>query len=170
MSSNVPLLLLLCLSLSLHHPSPRPFYCLFVSGGGWHAASVNEAEVDGSGNSEFYFPFLREDNLHYCTTCFIKGALFFPAVFSFPPLPTDESLIGVGKPLPKQLWVAKKVRVLLTLLLLTLMPGWNFLGCLTDGNSEWRQIIALTALWWWRLQSNDGKDRIIAARRVAMSD
>lgn len=149
---------------------PSSFYCLFVSHGGWHAASVNEAEVDGSGNSEFCFPFLWEDNLHYCRTCFIKSALFFPAVFSFPPLPTDESLIGVGKPLPKQLWEAKKVRVLLTLLLLMLMPGWNFLGCLTDGNSIWRQIIVLTALWWRRPQSNDCKDRIMTLRRVIMSD
>uniref|UniRef100_A0A3Q2YPZ7 CREB regulated transcription coactivator 3 n=1 Tax=Hippocampus comes TaxID=109280 RepID=A0A3Q2YPZ7_HIPCM len=41
--------------------------------------SVNEAEVDGSGD------------------------------FSFPALPNEEGLIGVSKPLPKQLWEAKKI-------------------------------------------------------------
>ncbi|XP_060899412.1 CREB-regulated transcription coactivator 3 [Labrus mixtus] len=45
-------------------------------------ASVNEAEVDGSGN-----------------------------IFSFPPLANEESLMGV-KPLPMQLWEAKKVQSL----------------------------------------------------------
>ncbi|KAG9352303.1 hypothetical protein JZ751_020716 [Albula glossodonta] len=44
---------------------------------------MNEAEVDGSGD-----------------------------VFSFPALPNEESLIGVSKPLPKQLWEAKKVQSL----------------------------------------------------------
>ncbi|XP_064192741.1 CREB-regulated transcription coactivator 3 isoform X3 [Anguilla rostrata] len=33
-------------------------------------------------------------------------------VFSFPTLPNDEALIGVSKPLPKQLWEAKKVQSL----------------------------------------------------------
>lgn len=36
--------------------------------------------------------------------------IFLPAVFSFPSLVNEESLIGVSKPLPKQLWEAKKVR------------------------------------------------------------
>lgn len=36
--------------------------------------------------------------------------LSLSAVFSFPSLSTEESLIGVSKPLPKQLWEAKKVR------------------------------------------------------------
>uniref|UniRef100_A0A668AK19 CREB regulated transcription coactivator 3 n=1 Tax=Myripristis murdjan TaxID=586833 RepID=A0A668AK19_9TELE len=35
---------------------------------------------------------------------------FLSLVFSFPTLPNEESLIGVSKPLPKQLWEAKKVR------------------------------------------------------------
>lgn len=34
-----------------------------------------------------------------------------PAVLSFPSLVNEESLIGVSKPLPKQLWEAKKVRL-----------------------------------------------------------
>ncbi|KAM6949762.1 CREB-regulated transcription coactivator 3 isoform 2-T2 [Lycodopsis pacificus] len=46
---------------------------------GWNAASVNESEVDGSGD-----------------------------VFSFPALTSEDNLLGVGKPLPKQLWEAKK--------------------------------------------------------------
>ncbi|XP_066509650.1 CREB-regulated transcription coactivator 3-like isoform X2 [Hoplias malabaricus] len=46
-------------------------------------ASMNEAEVDGTGD-----------------------------VFSFPTIPNEESLIGVSKPLPKQLWEAKKVQSL----------------------------------------------------------
>ncbi|XP_015198756.2 CREB-regulated transcription coactivator 3 isoform X2 [Lepisosteus oculatus] len=33
-------------------------------------------------------------------------------VFSFPALPNEESLMGVSKPLPKQLWEAKKVQSL----------------------------------------------------------
>ncbi|XP_026869613.2 CREB-regulated transcription coactivator 3 isoform X2 [Electrophorus electricus] len=33
-------------------------------------------------------------------------------VFSFPAIPNEESLIGVSKPLPKQLWEAKKVQSL----------------------------------------------------------
>ncbi|XP_061620834.1 CREB-regulated transcription coactivator 3 isoform X2 [Phyllopteryx taeniolatus] len=48
-----------------------------------HNASVNEAAVDGSGD-----------------------------VFSFPALPNEEGLRGVSKPLPKQLWEAKKVQSL----------------------------------------------------------
>ncbi|XP_061100816.1 CREB-regulated transcription coactivator 3 isoform X3 [Conger conger] len=48
-----------------------------------NAASMNETEVDGSGD-----------------------------VFSFPAMPGDEALIGVSKPLPKQLWEAKKVQSL----------------------------------------------------------
>lgn len=39
-----------CLSFFLH--LDRPFPRLFVSRGGWRAASVNEAEVDGSGDGE----------------------------------------------------------------------------------------------------------------------
>ncbi|KAM6981130.1 CREB-regulated transcription coactivator 3 [Aplochiton taeniatus] len=46
-------------------------------------ASVNEAEVESSGD-----------------------------VFSFPSLSNEESLMGVSKPLPKQLWEAKKVQSL----------------------------------------------------------
>ncbi|XP_070759767.1 CREB-regulated transcription coactivator 3 [Enoplosus armatus] len=63
---------------------------------GWHAASVNEADVDGSGN-----------------------------VFSFPPLPNEESLIGVSKPLPKQLWEAKKVQSLASRPKSCEVPGIN---------------------------------------------
>ncbi|KAK1802266.1 hypothetical protein P4O66_021927 [Electrophorus voltai] len=48
-----------------------------------HGSSMNEAEVDGTGD-----------------------------VFSFPAIPNEESLIGVSKPLPKQLWEAKKVQSL----------------------------------------------------------
>lgn len=33
----------------------------------------------------------------------------FSAVFSFPAVPNEESLIGVTKPMPRQLWEAKKV-------------------------------------------------------------
>ncbi|XP_062255442.1 CREB-regulated transcription coactivator 3 isoform X2 [Platichthys flesus] len=46
-------------------------------------AGVNEAEVDGSGD-----------------------------IFSFPALHNEDNLIGVNKPLPKQLWEAKKVQSL----------------------------------------------------------
>ncbi|GAA6220177.1 CREB-regulated transcription coactivator 3 isoform X1 [Lates japonicus] len=70
------------MSLFLHPSSLHPSF-FFGFCGGWHAASVNEAEVDGSGD-----------------------------VFSFPTLPNEESLIGVSKPLPKQLWEAKKVQSL----------------------------------------------------------
>ncbi|KAM9366913.1 LOW QUALITY PROTEIN: CREB-regulated transcription coactivator 3 [Symphorus nematophorus] len=59
-------------------------------------ASVNEAEVDGSGN-----------------------------VFSFPSLPNEESLIGVSKPLPKQLWEAKKVQSLASRPKSCEVPGIN---------------------------------------------
>lgn len=31
-------------------------------------------------------------------------------VFSFPALPPEDGLMGLSKPLPKQLWDAKKVR------------------------------------------------------------
>lgn len=44
---------------------------------------------------------------------FDQSASFLSAVFSFPSMPNEESLIGVSKPLPKQLWEAKKVRLLL---------------------------------------------------------
>ncbi|XP_062404465.1 CREB-regulated transcription coactivator 3 isoform X3 [Sardina pilchardus] len=46
-------------------------------------ASVNEAEIDGSGD-----------------------------VFSFPAMAKDDGLMGVNKPMPKQLWEAKKVQSL----------------------------------------------------------
>ncbi|XP_042584160.1 CREB-regulated transcription coactivator 3-like isoform X2 [Cyprinus carpio] len=46
-------------------------------------ASMNEAEVDSTGD-----------------------------VFSFPAVPNEENLLGVNKPLPKQLWEAKKVQSL----------------------------------------------------------
>ncbi|XP_052416750.1 CREB-regulated transcription coactivator 3 isoform X1 [Carassius gibelio] len=46
-------------------------------------ASMNEAEVDNTGD-----------------------------VFSFPAVPNEENLLGVNKPLPKQLWEAKKVQSL----------------------------------------------------------
>ncbi|XP_067293535.1 CREB-regulated transcription coactivator 3 isoform X2 [Pseudorasbora parva] len=46
-------------------------------------ASMNEAEVDSAGD-----------------------------VFSFPSVPNEENLLGVNKPLPKQLWEAKKVQSL----------------------------------------------------------
>ncbi|XP_037609128.1 CREB-regulated transcription coactivator 3 isoform X3 [Sebastes umbrosus] len=59
-------------------------------------ASVNETEVDGSGN-----------------------------VFSFPSLTNEENLIGVSKPLPKQLWEAKKVQSLASRPKSCEVPGIN---------------------------------------------
>ncbi|XP_061594491.1 CREB-regulated transcription coactivator 3 isoform X2 [Cololabis saira] len=59
-------------------------------------ASVNEAEIDGSGD-----------------------------VFSFPALPNEENLIGVSKPLPKQLWEAKKVQNLASRPKSCEVPGIN---------------------------------------------
>ncbi|XP_063325650.1 CREB-regulated transcription coactivator 3 isoform X2 [Pelmatolapia mariae] len=59
-------------------------------------ASVNEAEVDGSGD-----------------------------VFSFPTIPNEENLIGVSKPLPKQLWQAKKVQSLASRPKSCEVPGIN---------------------------------------------
>ncbi|XP_011608133.1 CREB-regulated transcription coactivator 3 isoform X6 [Takifugu rubripes] len=58
--------------------------------------SLNEAEVDSSGN-----------------------------VFSFPSLVNEESLIGVSKPLPKQLWEAKKVQSLASRPKSCEVPGIN---------------------------------------------
>ncbi|XP_046897239.1 CREB-regulated transcription coactivator 3 isoform X2 [Hypomesus transpacificus] len=54
-------------------------------------ASVNEVEVDGSGDG-------------LCVPV--------STVFSFPSLSNEEGLLGVSKPLPKQLWEAKKVQSL----------------------------------------------------------
>uniref|UniRef100_A0A665WQF3 CREB regulated transcription coactivator 3 n=1 Tax=Echeneis naucrates TaxID=173247 RepID=A0A665WQF3_ECHNA len=48
----------------------------------------------------------------------------FP-VFSFPSLPNEESLIGVSKPLPKQLWEAKKVQSLASRPKSCEVPGIN---------------------------------------------
>ncbi|XP_018619155.2 CREB-regulated transcription coactivator 3 isoform X2 [Scleropages formosus] len=59
-------------------------------------ASVNEAEVDGSGD-----------------------------VFSFPALPNEEGLMGVSKPLPKQLLEAKKVQSLASRPKSCEVPGIN---------------------------------------------
>ncbi|KAM8876345.1 CREB-regulated transcription coactivator 3 isoform 1-T1 [Synchiropus picturatus] len=59
-------------------------------------ASLNEAEVDGSRD-----------------------------VFSFPTLPNEESLIGVSKPLPKQLWEAKKAQSLASRPKSCEVPGIN---------------------------------------------
>ncbi|XP_077568807.1 CREB-regulated transcription coactivator 3 isoform X1 [Stigmatopora nigra] len=63
---------------------------------GWHAATANEAEVDRSGD-----------------------------VFSFPTLPNEEGLIGVSKPLPKQLWEAKKAQSLASRPKSCEVPGIN---------------------------------------------
>ncbi|TKS69479.1 CREB-regulated transcription coactivator 3 [Collichthys lucidus] len=46
-------------------------------------------------------------------------------VFSFPSLPNEESLIGVSKPLPKQLWEAKKVQSLASRPKSCEVPGIN---------------------------------------------
>lgn len=100
---------------SIHLSSPSPFSRLFVSGGGSDAASVNEAEVDGSGNGELHFAFKSREIIYSLSVGPVSPkCTFFSAVFSFPSLPNEESLIGVSKPLPKQLWEAKKVRLLLT--------------------------------------------------------
>lgn len=40
---------------------------------------------------------------------FLFSPSSFSAVFSFPAVHNEESLIGVSKPLPRQLWEAKKV-------------------------------------------------------------
>ncbi|XP_010875919.2 CREB-regulated transcription coactivator 3 isoform X2 [Esox lucius] len=74
------------LHTSAMNPNPQdPFVMNHQMGRGppQRNASVNEAEVDSSGD-----------------------------VFSFPNLPNEEGLIGVSKPLPKQLWEAKKVQSL----------------------------------------------------------
>ncbi|KAF0042730.1 hypothetical protein F2P81_004067 [Scophthalmus maximus] len=63
---------------------------------GWHSAGVNEVEVDGSGD-----------------------------IFSFPVLSNEESLICGSKPLPKQLWEAKKVQSLTSRPKSCEVPGIN---------------------------------------------
>ncbi|XP_008335326.1 CREB-regulated transcription coactivator 3 isoform X2 [Cynoglossus semilaevis] len=63
---------------------------------GWHSVGANEAEVDGSGD-----------------------------IFSFPALNNEEGLIGVTKPLPKQLWEAKKVQSLTSRPKSCEVPGIN---------------------------------------------
>ncbi|XP_024151182.1 CREB-regulated transcription coactivator 3 isoform X6 [Oryzias melastigma] len=63
---------------------------------GWHAANVNEADVDCSGD-----------------------------VFSFPALPPEDGLMGLSKPLPKQLWDAKKVQSLASRPKSCEVPGIN---------------------------------------------
>ncbi|XP_070690612.1 CREB-regulated transcription coactivator 3 [Pempheris klunzingeri] len=87
------------LHTSVMNPNPQdPFGMNQQMGRGppQRNASVNEAEVDGSGN-----------------------------VFSFPSLPNEESLIGVSKPLPKQLWEAKKVQSLASRPKSCEVPGIN---------------------------------------------
>ncbi|TRY65858.1 hypothetical protein DNTS_018020 [Danionella cerebrum] len=59
-------------------------------------ASMNEAEVDSSGD-----------------------------VFSFPAVPNEENLLGVNKPMPKQLWEAKKVQSLASRPKSCEVPGIN---------------------------------------------
>uniref|UniRef100_A0A3B3U8L4 CREB-regulated transcription coactivator 3-like n=1 Tax=Poecilia latipinna TaxID=48699 RepID=A0A3B3U8L4_9TELE len=46
-------------------------------------------------------------------------------IFSFPALPNEENLMGVGKPLPKQLWEAKKVQSLASRPKSCEVPGIN---------------------------------------------
>lgn len=47
----------LCLSAFLRRSRhSHSASCLFASDGGWRAASVNEAEVDGSGDGELHLP------------------------------------------------------------------------------------------------------------------
>ncbi|XP_017567104.1 CREB-regulated transcription coactivator 3 isoform X1 [Pygocentrus nattereri] len=74
------------LHTSAMNPNPQDPFCMnqqMGRGPPQRNASMNEAEVDGTGD-----------------------------VFSFPAIPNEESLIGVSKPLPKQLWEAKKVQSL----------------------------------------------------------
>lgn len=47
----------------------------------------------------------NRDDLNYL----MRDCHFSSAVFSFPAVPNEENLLGVNKPLPKQLWEAKKV-------------------------------------------------------------
>ncbi|XP_034429595.1 CREB-regulated transcription coactivator 3 isoform X3 [Hippoglossus hippoglossus] len=91
------------LHTSVMNPNPQdPFGIHQQMGRGPHqrngrcSASVNEAEVDGSGD-----------------------------IFSFPALHNEENLIGVNKPLPKQLWEAKKVQSLTSRPKSCEVPGIN---------------------------------------------
>ncbi|XP_069384648.1 CREB-regulated transcription coactivator 3 isoform X2 [Paralichthys olivaceus] len=87
------------LHTSAMNPNPQdPFGIHQQMGRGPHQrnASVNEAEVDGSGD-----------------------------VFSFPALHNEDNLLGVSKPLPKQLWEAKKVQSLTSRPKSCEVPGIN---------------------------------------------
>ncbi|XP_028823901.1 CREB-regulated transcription coactivator 3 isoform X2 [Denticeps clupeoides] len=88
------------LHTSAMSPNPQdPFSMLQQAGRGppQRNASVNEAEVDGGVGD----------------------------VFNFPSLPNEETLIGVNKPLPKQLWEAKKVQSLASRPKSCEVPGIN---------------------------------------------
>ncbi|TNN47487.1 CREB-regulated transcription coactivator 3 [Liparis tanakae] len=50
-------------------------------------------------------------------------------VFSFPAMTTEENLLGVSKPLPKQLWEAKKVQSLASRPKSCEVPGINLFYC-----------------------------------------
>ncbi|XP_037550616.1 CREB-regulated transcription coactivator 3 [Nematolebias whitei] len=87
------------LHTSAMNPNPQdPFGLTQQMGRGppQRNASVNEADVDNSGD-----------------------------VFSFPALPNEDNLIGVSKPLPKQLWEAKKVQSLASRPKSCEVPGIN---------------------------------------------
>ncbi|XP_076002984.1 CREB-regulated transcription coactivator 3 isoform X2 [Genypterus blacodes] len=87
------------LHTSVMNPNPQDPFCMNQQMSRVppeHNASLNEAELDGSGD-----------------------------VFSFPPLSNEESLMGVSKPLPKQLWEAKKVQSLASRPKSCEVPGIN---------------------------------------------
>ncbi|XP_051919894.1 CREB-regulated transcription coactivator 3 isoform X5 [Hippocampus zosterae] len=87
------------LHTSVMNPNPQDHFSVnqqMGHGPPQRNASVNEAKVDGSGD-----------------------------IFSFPTLPSEEGLIGVSKPLPKQLWEAKKVQTLASRPKSCEVPGIN---------------------------------------------
>ncbi|XP_020377969.1 CREB-regulated transcription coactivator 3 isoform X1 [Rhincodon typus] len=74
-----------------------------------HTSALNPNPQDAFMSGNQLFPQQDRQNVNYCDEMDSLGE-----VFSFPVLTNEDSLLKLNKPLPKQLWEAKKVQSLLS--------------------------------------------------------
>ncbi|XP_072408969.1 CREB-regulated transcription coactivator 3 isoform X1 [Chiloscyllium punctatum] len=74
-----------------------------------HTSALNPNPQDAFMSGNQLFPQQERQNVNYCDEMDSLGE-----VFSFPVLTNEDSVLKLNKPLPKQLWEAKKVQSLLS--------------------------------------------------------
>ncbi|GCC33831.1 hypothetical protein chiPu_0012302 [Chiloscyllium punctatum] len=74
-----------------------------------HTSALNPNPQDAFMSGNQLFPQQERQNVNYCDEMDSLGE-----VFSFPVLTNEDSVLKLNKPLPKQLWEAKKIQSLLS--------------------------------------------------------